>query len=105
MTLPGADTINAGIIGLDCFLSRAILPFFFVPLICVLAIPSLTPLTPLVPLVPLVRGGISRRGEVEGLESEGVSIARLVVLDPEREWVFVVIGCPPNDLLVVLVIA
>ena len=45
---------------------------------------------------------MSREGEVEGLESEGVSIATLVlvVLDPERECVLVLVfnGVPPNDL-------
>lgn len=91
--------MNAGIIGLDFFLSIFILVVFFVPLIVVLAIASLTPL---IPYVPLVSGCMSSEGEIERSESEGVSIATLAVLEPERECVFDLVfkGVPPNDFLV-----
>lgn len=95
--------MKAGIIGLDFFLSIFILSFFFVPLIVVLAMASLTPF---IPFVPLTSGCMSSEGEMERSESEGVSIATLVVLEPERECVFVLVfkGVPPNDFLVSLLV-
>jgi hypothetical protein len=83
MTFPGAETINAGIIGVDCFLSKGPLFDFLEPLRFAFSIPSLIPFTA---WVPFVRGGISRDGEVEGLLSEGVSIwTEIVVLELDRE--------------------
>jgi len=82
MTLPGAETMKAGIIGDDCFLSRGIL-LFTVPL-------TLGPSEAPFAIVTLARGDISSVGEGAGLESEGVSICRdvvvvVVVLELERE--------------------
>jgi hypothetical protein len=65
MTLPGADTINGGIIGEDCFLSSALL--VLVPLALGLFAASFGP-------AMLTRRGISRVGEGVGDESEGVSM-------------------------------
>jgi hypothetical protein len=94
--------MKAGIIGVDCFLSIGIpLRVFLAPLISVFAISSVRPLTA---CAPFVRGGISREGEAEGLVSEGVSICREVVLELERECVFVFKGFPPKDLLVWLLV-
>ena len=80
MTLPGAETMNAGIIGLDCFLAIAIRflsDFFSVPLSLVRANPSLSS------VMDSLEGGISRgRGEASGLEFDGVLIA-LEELDRE----------------------
>jgi hypothetical protein len=47
---------------------------------------------------------MSRDGETEGLVSEGVSICRDVVLELDRECVFVFKGFPPKDLLVWLLV-
>lgn len=75
--------------GLDFFLSIfALCCFLLLPLMETVARESLkSVVVPL--LVPLVSEGMSRvAGEVEvdGLESEGVSMAAaLVVLEPERE--------------------
>ena len=82
MTFPGADTINAGIIGVDCFLSKPLLDFFE-PLIVVFSISLLIPFTA---WIPFVRGGISIEGDVDGLLSDGVSICtEIVVLELDRE--------------------
>jgi len=81
MTLPGAETIKAGIIGLDCFLAismRFLSSFFNVPLSFVRANPSLNSVT------DPFEGDISRgRGEANGLEFDGVLIP-LEELDRER---------------------
>jgi hypothetical protein len=83
MTLPGADTIKAGIIGVDCFLSKGIpLRAFLEPLTSVFSMSSIRALTD---CAPFVRGGMSKDGEAEGLVSEGVSICREVVLELDRE--------------------
>jgi hypothetical protein len=97
MAFPGAETMNAGIMGVDCFLSSgAPLLDFLEPLIVVFSISSLIPFTA---WVPFVRGGISIEGEVEGLLSEGVPICtEMVVLELDREWGFVFIGFPVDDL-------
>jgi len=83
MTLPGADTIKAGIIGDDCFLCIAVLFLFFkVPLILRFASSSGDPL-----MDPTIAG---IEGDVAGLsvESDGVSsCAEVVVLELERrDW-------------------
>jgi hypothetical protein len=91
--------MKAGIIGVDCFLSRGI-PFLVLlaPLISAFAISSVRALAD---CAPFVRGGISWDGDVEGVVSKGVSICTEVVLELDREWVFFVLrGVPPNDLLV-----
>lgn len=89
MTLPGAETIKVGIIGEDCFLSRFIpRRVFLFPFISVRAINSVTSATacaPFVPFTPFVLADISKEGEGEGLESEGVSMAKDVVLELDRE--------------------
>jgi hypothetical protein len=87
MTLPGADTIKAGIIGVDCFLFRGallrVLPLALpLPLTSIFSISSVRALTD---CVPFMRGGISKDGEEEGLVSEGVSISSEVVLELDRE--------------------
>ena len=79
--------MKAGIIGVDCFLSKGGFLFGFeTPLRCVCSIP---PLTPLAEPWPFVKGGISMDGESEGLVSEGVSTCREVevevVLELARE--------------------
>jgi len=104
MTLPGAETMKGGIIGVDCFLSSGTRSWALIePLIFVFAISSLIPLTA---RLPLGRGGISKGGEVEGLVSDGVSICcRDVVLELDRECDLVLRGFPPNDFLGLLVIA
>jgi hypothetical protein len=75
--------MNAGIIGVDCFLSIGI-PFrlFLDPLTSVFFMSSVVPLTD---CAPFMRGGISREGEAEGLVSDGVSICREVVLELDLE--------------------
>ena len=85
--------------GLDFFLSIFALPFVLVPLIAVLAIDALMPF---IPFVPLLSGCMSREGEIEGLESDGVSMVTLVVLEPDLECGFVLVfkGVPPKDFLV-----
>jgi hypothetical protein len=93
MTFPGAETMNGGIIGLDCFLFNGLF-LFFTPLISVAAILSVK-LS--VSVRPLARGGTSSDGEGEGLVSEGVSITNEVVLELDREWDFILRGFPPND--------
>jgi hypothetical protein len=83
MTFPGAETINAGIMGVDCFLSNGPLLDFLEPLRLAFSIPSLIPFTA---WIAFVRGGISIEGEVEGLLSDGVSICtEIVVLELDRE--------------------
>jgi hypothetical protein len=104
ITLPGAETMKAGIIGVDCFLSwaKSLLPFF-VPLIWVRSRFSPIPLT-----VPglLTRRDISTGGEGGGLLSDGVSIGGEVVPELVLERACVWRGFPLNDRLVeVLVIA
>jgi len=80
MTFPGAETIKAGIIGDDCFRSRAILFLCFTgPLSWVFARSSVKPLT------DALVGAIAEEGDVEGLESDGVSSwAEVVVLELDR---------------------
>lgn len=105
MTFPGAETINAGIIGDDCFRFRAILVvllFLNFPLSFVLVRLSLRPLRALF-------GGMD--GEVDGLsvESDGVSTSwtdAVVVLELERERELVCLTLRgfPDHLVEVLVI-
>ena len=84
MAFPGAETIKAGIIGVDCFLSWGdVLLDFLEPLILVFSISSMTPF---VVRDPLMRGSIPISGDVEGLLSAGVSICtETVVLELDRE--------------------
>ena len=58
----------------------------------------------LIEFAPFMRGPISTDGDEDGLVSEGVSICREVVLELDRECVFVLRGFPPNDLLVWLLV-
>jgi hypothetical protein len=75
--------MKAGIIGVDCFLSRGIpLRVFLEPLTSVFSMSSVIPLTE---CAPFMRDGMSRDGEADGLVSEGVSICREVVLELDRE--------------------
>jgi len=105
MTLPGAETMKAGIIGLDCFRLKGepVLPILpcLVPLRCVR---SMSPVT--LPTVsgPLVRGGISKEREDDGLVSEGVLICGEVALEPDVEYTFVFSGVPPSDRRVELLV-
>lgn len=79
MAFPGAETMKAGIIGVDCFLFNPLL--VLEPLMLVSSISSLIPFTE-----PFMRGAISMEGELDGLLSEGVSIwTEIVVLELERE--------------------
>ena len=74
--------MNAGIIGVDCFLSSPLLEPFD-PLIVVFCMSLLSPFTR---REVLMCGGISTKGEVAGLLSEGVSICtETVVLELDRE--------------------
>ena len=99
MTFPGADTMKAGIMGLDCFLSKAFRDF-------------LEPFIPVWDTSSVIAfGGVSGRvgiytvGEGHGLVSDGVSSAQEVVLEPDGEYLTLT-AFPPNDLrLEVLVIA
>tara|TARA_R110002060_G_scaffold23397_9_gene31660 strand:+ start:854 stop:1138 length:285 start_codon:yes stop_codon:yes gene_type:complete len=94
MTFPGAETMNEGIIGDDCFLLPLTgLRGFLEPWMSVFSRASVISTI-------CVRGGISSEGEGEGLVSEGVSIGMEVVLELEREWVLVFRGFPPNVRLV-----
>lgn len=78
MTLPGAETMKGGIMGEDCFLSNVLLPFM--PLALGLS-------TILFEAAIVTRRGLSRIGEGEGDESDGVSIwSDVVVLVLDREW-------------------
>ena len=89
--------MKAGIMGVDCFLSKGIpRRVFLEPLSSVFSISSVIPLTD---CVPFIRGGMSRDGEADGLVSEGVSICSEVVLELDRECVFVLRGLPPNERL------
>lgn len=100
MTLPGAETIKVGIIGVDCFLSRFIpRRVFLFPLISVFAIVSVTSATVCVPFTPFVLADISKEGDGDGLVSEGVRMAKDVVLELDREYVLILSGVPPKDLL------
>lgn len=106
ITFPGADTINGGIIGEDCFLTMGVLFFpLFEPLILAFSILSLIIVTRSVSIEVLSRAGIREVGEVEGLrvlsELEGV-ITRsdfVVVLELDRECCFISRGSP-RDLFV-----
>ena len=93
MTLPGAETMKAGIRGVDCL---------FLSLSWVRSISSRMPLTVARPLVPLVRKAMSTEGEDGELLSEGVCICREVVLELDLEWVSVWRGFALNDRLVEL---
>ena len=76
--------MKAGIMGVDCFLSKGIpRRVFLEPLSSVFSMSSVIPLTA---CAPFIRGGMSRDGEADGLVSEGVSICRdVVVLELDRE--------------------
>jgi hypothetical protein len=90
MTLPGAETMKAGIRGVDCL---------FRPLSCACSISSRMPLT-----VPLVRRDMSTDGEDGELLSGGVCVCRerVLELDLERDCVWT--GFPPNDRLAELLV-
>lgn len=93
MTLPGAETMKAGIRGLDCL---------FLPLICVRSISSRMPLTV---ARPLARSDMSTDGEDGELLSEGVCVCGEVLLELDLECVWCVWrGFPPNDRLVELLV-
>lgn len=84
MTFPGAETINGGINGEDCFLTDEGL-LLITPLTFGLAEVSFVPAI-------LIRKGISRVGDCAGDEFEGVLISiDVVVLELDLEcvnWAF-----------------
>jgi hypothetical protein len=96
MTFPGAETIKAGIIGTDIFLSLGILRGFLDPLTPSCDISSVGQVG-----VRLFEFGIiSEIGEGKGLVSDGVSIPSEAVLEFDGDGGFSLRVFPPDDFLV-----